>query len=51
MEQAHETLEKEMDVIEVIRFRRFVTLALKKTLTPELYQELKAHSQQMPAEQ
>ena len=40
MDHAHESLEKEMDIIEVIRFRRFVLLALKQILQPELYQEL-----------
>ena len=50
MERAHEALEKEMDILEVIRFRRFVLLALKQTLPPDAHQKLKAHCQMMKTE-
>ena len=50
MERAHEALEKELDILEVIRFRRFVLLALKQTLPPDEHQKLKAHSQIMSTE-
>ena len=41
----------EMDIIEVIRFRRYVFLALKTLLQPEVHQKLKDSSQQMQAVQ
>ena len=45
MEKAHESLEKEMDIIEVIRFRRFVLLALESLLQPKVHQLLCDQSQ------
>ena len=44
MERAYATLKQEMDVIELIRARRFTYMALKHLLDPPKYQEIKARS-------
>ena len=45
MERARAALEKEVDVIQMIRTRRFVLMALKHLLDPALHKELKSQSQ------
>ena len=44
MERAYATLKQEMDVIELIRARRFTYMALKHLLDPPKYRELKTRS-------
>ena len=44
MEQARKALEKEVDVIRLIRSRRYFNLALKHLLDPEVVKELKSRS-------
>ena len=44
MEQSREALSKEVDIIRLIRSRRFVHLALKHILDPEVRKELKSRS-------
>ena len=44
MDQARKTLEKEVDIIEMIRFRRFVRVALRYLLQPSVRKQLKAQS-------
>ena len=41
MEKARGVLEKEVDIIKLIRSRRFVHMALKHILDPTLHKELK----------
>ena len=45
METARKALAKEVDIIRLIRSRRFVHLALKHLLDPPLRKEFKARSQ------
>ena len=45
MERARAALEKEVDVIQMIRTRRFVLMALKHLLDPALHKEFKSQSQ------
>ena len=45
MEQARAALEKEVDIIKMIRRRRFTHLALKHLLDPRLRKDLKHQSQ------
>ena len=45
MDQARKTLEKEVDIIEMIRSRRFVHLTLYHLLEPSVRKQLKAESQ------
>ena len=40
MNKARETLDKEVDIIEMIKSRRFFNMALRHILLPELYKEL-----------
>ena len=44
MRKAREALEKEVDILRLIRSRRFVHMALKQLLDPTLHKELKAKS-------
>ena len=44
LNKARESLEKEVDVLKLIRSRRFVHLALKHLLEPPLRKEFKARS-------
>ena len=44
MQKARESLEKEIDIIEMIRSRRFVNMALKHLLDANLFKELKEKS-------
>ena len=44
MEQARLTLAKEVDIIKLIRSRRFMHMALKHLLDPTLIKELKSQS-------
>ena len=50
MQRAIEKLEKEIDVIKLIRSRRFVHLALKNLLENSVRKELKAKSQYVEIE-
>ena len=45
MEMAREALEKEVDIIQIIRSNRLVHTALMKLLGDSAYRELKARSQ------
>ena len=45
LKEARASLEKEVDVLKLIRSRRFVHLALKHLLDPPLRKEFKARSQ------
>ena len=45
METARKALAKEVDIIRLIRSRRFVNKALKHLLDPGLHKDLKAQSQ------
>ena len=44
MDEALKSLEREVDVIDLIRSNRFVHIALRHLLQPVLYEELKAQS-------
>ena len=44
MDKAREALEKEVDIIKMIRSRRFVNMALKHLLNPVHRKELKSRS-------
>ena len=44
MELARTKLQKEIDIIKLVRSRRFVHLALKHLLDPTLHKELKSQS-------
>ena len=45
MDRAREALEQEVDIIKLIRSRRFVHMALKHLLDPTLRKELKSRCQ------
>ena len=45
IERARKALEKEMDIIELLKSRRFYHYAFEKLLTPEQYQEMKERSE------
>ena len=45
MDQARAALEKEVEIIKLIRSRRFIHMALKHLLDPHLRQKLKQKSQ------
>ena len=44
MDKARASLEKEVDIIKMIRSRRFVHMALKHLLDPTIRKELKSRS-------
>lgn len=44
IQKARATLEKEKDVVKLIKFRRFVKLALEQLLQPQVFREIKSKS-------
>lgn len=45
MEKARVSLQKEVDIVEMVRLKRYVHLALKHLLDTQLRKDLKARSQ------